>query len=38
MKEQMEKTKQTKPDVEALQQAKTDFEKMKKRIRKDHLQ
>ena len=38
MQEQMIKSKQSKPDVEVLQQAKKDFERMKVRIRKDHLQ
>lgn len=38
MKEQMEKSKQTKPDLEVLQQAKNDFQRMKVRIYKDHLQ
>ena len=34
----MIKTKQCKPDVEALQEAKKEFDRMKFRIRKDHLQ
>lgn len=35
--EQLIQSKQKKPDVEALQQAKSDFERMKVRIHKDHL-
>ena len=34
----MIKTKHCKPDVEALQEAKKEFDRMKFRIRKDHLQ
>ena len=36
--EQLIQSKQKKPDVEALQQAKNDFDRMKVRIYKDHLQ
>lgn len=37
MEEEMKKRKQEKPDFEKTVQAKNDFERMKKRIRKDHL-